>query len=311
MNKQHRVVDQYGNAVAVVDWSAFETTTRPPAALRRKRLFGIGAVLLSSVAAVALVTFALQGRQAAPEPAVAEAPPLPFGQTQGIADSQGAPQASVGPAWIAAAPQGNAQAPVIGMPGMAGTKGAPPGTAETAGAPQAVPSVPGASAVAIAPQATLGGGPTQGAPQASAGVGGMGTQPQGSVQAPTTRMPGAPQAAAENAQPQAVVSEAPGATAAQARILTDIVRFTSVELGDLRVVSGWRYASATDATPTNSFCTVRLPPRASGVLAATHIPLATQQGSAGAVILPWSAGSMPGLTERDHQRALAACTWFK
>ena len=46
--------------------------------------------------------------------------------------------------------------------------------------------------------------------------------------------------------------EAPGATPGQARqpvILTDVVRFTTVDLGDLRVVSGWRYASATDAAP--------------------------------------------------------------
>ena len=370
MTKQQRIIDQQGNAVAVVDWSAFEATTRPPAAPRRKRLLGTGAVLLSSVAAVALVAFAYQGSverhaaQAVGQMAGAEAAVPPFGPTPGVAGAQGAPQAPgglgmtalpqgstqaptigmpgapqapVGPAGLATAPQGNAQAPVVGVPGVAGTEGAP-GTAEAAGAPQTAPSVPGAAAMAIAPPAGPGGAPAQagvagapGAPQTAPSVPGAAavaiTPPTGPGGAPAQAgtvapadqqtqagIPKASPEAAGNAAPQGeAVTEAPGATPGQARqpiILTDVVRFTTVDLGDLRVVSGWRYASATDAAPTNSWCTVRLP-LASGVLASTHIQLATQQGGAGAVTLPWSAGSMPGLTERDYRRAVASCTWFQ
>ncbi len=29
------------------------------------------------------------------------------------------------------------------------------------------------------------------------------------------------------------------------------------------------------------------------------------------ITLPWSAGTMPGLTERDYRRAVASCTWFQ
>lgn len=369
MTKHQRIIDQQGNAVAEVDWSAFEATTRPPAAPLRKRLLGTGAVLLSSVAAVALVAFAYQGSverhagQAVGQTAVAEAPVPPFGPTPGVAGAQGAPQAPgglgmaalpqgstqtpaigmpeapqapamagiagvtqaapVGPAGMAAASQGNAQAPVVGMPGVAGTQGAPV-TAEAAGAPHAAPfgpgttatlpqggahaapqtatAVPGAAAAAIAPQTGSSGAPAQAGTAAPADQ-----QTQAGI-------PKASPEAAGNAAPQGeAVAEAPGTTPGQARqpiILTDVVRFTTVDLGDLRVVSGWRYASATDAAPTNSWCTVRLP-LASGVLASTHIQLATQQGGAGAVTLPWSAGTMPGLTERDYRRAVASCTWFQ
>jgi hypothetical protein len=366
-----RILDQQGNAVAVVDWSAFDDATRPAAAQRWKRLLGTGAVLASSVAVISLVAWAYQGSsverhvaQAGAQTPAAEAPAPHFGLTPGEAGAQGAPQAPSGlsvaalpqgsrqaptidmpgapqappmagiadvtpagpvsPAGMATAPQDSAQAPVAGMPGEGGTDGAPvtaqaadasqpmplgPGTAINIpqgggpAAPQTAPSVPGAAVAGVAPQTRSSGA------QAQAGTAAPADQ---QTQAAAQRVL---HDAAANAAPQGeAVSEVPGATPGEAQrpiALIDVVRFITVDLGeDLRVVSGWRYASATDAAPTNSWCTVRLP-LASGSLASTHIQLGTQQVGSDVVTLPWSAGSMPGLTERDHQRAVAFCTWFQ
>lgn len=85
--------------------------------------------------------------------------------------------------------------------------------------------------------------------------------------------------------------------------VVNYTRFATRRLGNLVVVTGWKWLSSQSAAPSSQFCYVDLADPAGG---ARRTPTIAQDGKP----ISFDAARMFPLTEEQHRLALANCVWF-
>jgi hypothetical protein len=90
-----------------------------------------------------------------------------------------------------------------------------------------------------------------------------------------------------------------------AKVVVDYIRFTTVTIRDVDVITGWHYKSSEDAKPTDQFCYVRLP-RSGAALTVLHVGIA--DSSIG--VRPYDEREMAPLTLAVYDEARPNCRWY-
>lgn len=83
----------------------------------------------------------------------------------------------------------------------------------------------------------------------------------------------------------------------------NFTRFVEHKLGDLLVVSGWRYANSRETRPANQYCYVDLGDPSGG---ARRSPTIANDGRP----ISYNAKTMTPLTRDQYDHALSKCSWY-
>ena len=104
--------------------------------------------------------------------------------------------------------------------------------------------------------------------------------------------------------PQPTTPEQKGRTSNKTPEVVNFTRFAEHKLGDLLVVSGWRYANSRETRPAKQYCYVDLGDPNGG---ARRMPTIANDGRP----ISYDAQTMTPLTRDQYDHALSKCTWYK
>lgn len=102
----------------------------------------------------------------------------------------------------------------------------------------------------------------------------------------------------------AVGGGTPAASGGASKVVTDFTTFNTVQYGDWRVVTGWRYARSADTVPTRQYCYMEKDTE--GGRLSYNIE---NRGAGGSVTLPKPDALIPGLTDAVWKEAATKCHW--